>query len=95
MTTRTPRQLDELQHALMAAGKIRVTWRDDEAPHQIRQFLCGAQSGRIAVSCTCLKTSGGSFAPIETRTRWETAEALAAWREHLAGADDIDSAVSS
>jgi hypothetical protein len=63
----------------------RITmWRDD-LPHQIRlHFLNG--TGIISVSCSCRKTPGGSFTPLETRTRWEAPEAMAVWRAHVAGA---------
>lgn len=60
----------------------RVVFEDDALPHQIRIFFLGHRSGWIGVSCCCRKQNGGSYAPLESRTRWEAAEALAVWRAH-------------
>jgi hypothetical protein len=80
------RLTDEQAAALQASGRIRVCWRDDNAKHQIRlTFVNG--TGIISVSCSCRKTPGGSFTPLETRTRWEAPEAMAVWRAHVAGAE--------
>jgi len=54
----------------------------DDLPHQIRlTFVNG--SGSISVSCCCRKNPGGSFASLETRTRWEAPEAMTVWRAHV------------
>jgi hypothetical protein len=39
--------------------------------------LTGGNSHRIAVSCNCLRGE-----PIEVRTRWDAAGAIAVWRAH-------------
>jgi hypothetical protein len=80
---------EALQDALLAAGKIRVMWRDDEARHQIRVFLHTRSGGKLAVSCTCRVTNHAGAGvtghePLEVRTRWETGEAQAVYRAHLA-----------
>jgi hypothetical protein len=75
----------------LASGDMpepRVVLEDDTLPHQIRIFLVGGQSGRIAVSCTCLKkaTRGPAknhYKPIESRKRWEPGSDLAVWRAHV------------
>jgi hypothetical protein len=66
----------------------RVVLEDDTLPHQIRIFLLNAQSGRIAVSCCCLKkgtrgASRGHYTPIESRKRWEPGTDVAVWRAHV------------
>lgn len=59
--------------------------RDPALPHQIvMQFKGGGQ--RIMVSCNCLATtnrtaSGPACVPIEIRSRWESDEAMGAYRQ--------------
>jgi hypothetical protein len=70
--------------ALQAAGLIRVTWRDDSLPHQMRLYMIGQD---IAVSCNCMRGVDGTaahYSPLEVRGRWEAAEAQAVYRAHLA-----------
>jgi hypothetical protein len=54
-----------------------VVFEDPDLPHQIVIRLTGGNSHRIGVSCNCLKGE-----PIEVRTRWDAADAIAVWRAH-------------
>jgi hypothetical protein len=75
-------------------SRPRVTFEDPDLPHQIVLTLRGGGHG-IMVSCNCLRAAGpvkgkagrsSTHEPLEVRTRWEAAEALAVWRAHLAEA---------
>jgi hypothetical protein len=81
--TRTEEETRELQAALLAAGLIRVTLADPDLPHQ----MTGSRYGNsVAVSCNCRRRA--NRAPLASgalaiRSKWEAAEALAVWREHM------------
>ena len=66
----------------------RVVFEDPSLPHQIVIAFTGGNSHKIAVSCNCLRRSGygirGTCEPIEVRTQWEAADAIAVWRAHVA-----------
>jgi hypothetical protein len=66
---------------LQSSGRIRVTWRDDGAPHQIRIHLEGGRPGWIAVTCTCRQRS--RLGPLDSRTCWDGPAALAVYEAHL------------
>jgi hypothetical protein len=66
-----------------ATGSPRVVFEDPDLPHQIVIRLARGNSHLLIVSCNCMRTEGGSYEPIETRARWEAAEAIAAWRAHM------------
>jgi hypothetical protein len=63
----------------------RVVFEDPDLPHQI--VITMRKGFNIMVSCNCLKVndlgSRGTYEPIEVRTRWEAAEAIAVWRAHV------------
>ncbi len=61
---------------------MRVLLADDSLPHQIRLVMVH-NGNQIAVSCTCQRTPSGAYRPLAQRVRWEAADALAAWREHV------------
>jgi hypothetical protein len=69
---------------------MRITWRDDTLPHQIRLFLVGGSSRNdIGVSCACLRkgTGGGMgehYEPLDARPRWDWPDAKAVYDAHLA-----------
>ncbi len=54
--------------------------------HQLHVTPMAADSGLIAVSCTCLRVpleGPARFEPIEARTRWGPGEPAAVWRGHM------------
>jgi len=69
---------------------VRVTMRDDTLPHQIRLSL-RSTTGKIAVSCTCLRIGRNDYdyEPIEIRPRWDADEAKAVWRAHIVAARKV------
>ena len=70
----------------------RVVFEDPDLPHQIVIRLTGGNSHRIMVSCNCMRLPAcwrtAAYEPLEVRTRWEGAEAIAAWRKHLGQAGE-------
>ena len=60
-------------------------FEDDAAAHQIRLTVIRF---KIAVSCTCLRTSGLGFAPLEARPVFPAREALAVWQAHADSAEE-------
>lgn len=68
----------------------RVLMRDPALPHQIViGYVPGSTTNDIYVSCNCKAeraANGGRphrYEPLESRTRWEPDEILAAYRAHL------------
>jgi hypothetical protein len=71
---------------------MRIMWRDDTLPHQIRIFLV---RNDIAVSCVCRRTklirdtsgrysaAGEHYEPLEARPRWDWPDAKAVYDAHL------------
>jgi len=85
---------------LQATRQIRVTWRDDSLPHQIRIFLHTASGGKIAVSCTCLASPARMkngrahpgilrYRPLDARTLWQPHEPMEVWRAHMAEVEAV------
>ena len=85
-----------MQPDSVAPLRRRVVFEDPDLPHQIVIML---QKGghRIMVSCNCLRAATkakplrpgmaarlAKYEPLEVRTRWEAAEAIAVWRAHMA-----------
>ena len=63
-----------------------AVFEDPSLPHQIVITLRGG-GPQIMVSCNCLRLNGqyrrGTYEPIEVRTRWDAADAIAVWRAHM------------
>jgi len=63
----------------------KITPTDPSLPHQIvLRFESG--TGRILVSCNCLRARGGGHRPLDVRTVWQPGQAEQLWREHYAKA---------
>jgi len=67
------------------ADRPRVVFEDPDLPHQIVITIwCGF---KIMVSCNCLRVNGygsrGTYEPLEVRSCFPAAEAIAVWREHV------------
>ena len=63
----------------------RVVFEDPDLPHQI--VITMRKSFKIMVSCNCLRVNGhgtrGTYEPLEVRSCFPAAEALAVWRAHM------------
>jgi hypothetical protein len=63
-----------------------VVMRDPTLPHQIViGYRWGTTGTGISVSCNCRRVpgTGGVYAPLEVRERWEPDEILAVYGAHL------------
>jgi hypothetical protein len=69
--------------------RVKIMWRDDTLPHQIRIFLVGGSSRNdIGVSCVCRRNGHGGaqgecYEPLEARARWDWPDAKAVYDAHL------------
>ena len=69
----------------MSQPEPRVVFEDPDLPHQI--VITMRKSFKIMVSCNCLRVNGygsrGTYAPLEVRSCFPAAEAIAVWRAHM------------